>query len=182
MLIFDDVMEPGVELVLKRGRLVPDYLDIKEIKRMNLEDHVDPTALQSETAYVYDQNLYLTDIQGNIAFIDCYLCRVSPTKPLRLSHPEYRKAGAKDRDAGHFGLSLGQHPSIAMEQDRTMNRYGVWRIFERYWAELLDSDLSVHLIGVFADGDGGTYSPFWCIREEIDDEVSEYVFTNDDMQ
>ena len=69
-----------------------------------------------------------------------------------------------------------------MEQDRTMNRYGVWRIFERYWAELLDSDLSVHLIGVFADGDGGTYSPFWCIREEIDDEVSEYVFTNDDMQ
>lgn len=33
-------------------------------------------------------------------------------------------------------------------------------IFERYWAELLDSEISVHLIGVFADGDGGTYSPF----------------------
>ena len=29
MLIFDDVMEPGVELVLKRGRMVPDYLDIE---------------------------------------------------------------------------------------------------------------------------------------------------------
>ncbi len=182
MRIFEDVMEPGVELVYDSGFMIPEYLTIKEILHISNSDHLDPTSLLSSTAYVYNQNLYLTDDSGNIAFIDCHLCHVSPTKRLRLSHSEYRKAGSKDRDAGHLGLSLGQHPSIAMEQDRTMNRYGIWRIFERYWVEVLNNDDSAHLLGVFAEGCEGTYSPFWCIHEEINGEVNEYVFTNDDMQ
>lgn len=37
---------------------------------------------------------------------------------------------------------------------------------------------------LFTEGDeAGTYSSFWCIRETIDeDEVSEYVITNDNLQ
>ena len=182
MKIFEDIMEPGVELVPESGFNIPEYLKIKSIQHISVSDHLDPTALMPSTAYVYNENLYLTDDRGNIAFIDCRLCHVTPTKPLRHSHPEYRKAGSDQRDAGHFGLFLGQHPSIAMEQDRTMNRYGVWRVFERYWTELLDSNISVHLLGVFAEGNEGTFSPFWCIHEEICGEVSEYIFTNDDTQ
>ena len=87
-------------------------------------------------------------------------------------------------DAGHFGIALGQHPSIAMEQDRIMNRYGAWRNFERCWYDLSVAGHSVNVKAVFVDADTeGTYSPFWCIRETIDDtEVNEHVLTNDDSQ
>ena len=42
------------------------------------------------------------------------------------AHPEYKNVGGKnaehkDMDAGHFGLQLGQHPSISMEQHFAMN-------------------------------------------------------------
>ena len=94
-------------------------------------------------------------------------------------HPEYHSVGGKrashpDMDAGHFGISLGQHPSIAMEQDYRMNRFGVWRIFERYCKELLLSGMKIHILGVFAEEDEGTFSPFWCIREESDEGGSFY--------
>ena len=39
-------------------------------------------------------------------------------------------------DAGQFGISLGQHPSIAMEQHKHTNRYGAWRRFEIGWNRL----------------------------------------------
>ena len=78
------------------------------------------------------------------------------------------------------GLSLGQHPSIAMEQGSVMNRYGAWRDLERDWEALLREGHDVAVRGVFADGDGGTYSPFWCIEEIVDGgEPFEYILTND---
>ena len=87
-------------------------------------------------------------------------------------------------DAGHFGVSLGQHPSIAMEQHKHTNRYGAWRKFEIDWNKLSGEGHKVNVKAVFTEGDeAGTYSAFWCIRETIDeDEVSEYVITNDDLQ
>ena len=141
--LFEDVMDPGVELMPVEGHLIPDYLPCDSFVRIALDDRLDPTALPARTGILYEDNLYLTDGEGNVAFIDCHLRPVSPTAPIRAGHPEYRKAGGrrafhKNMDAGHFGLALGQHPSIAMEQDRTTNRYGAWRIFERYCAELLD--------------------------------------------
>ncbi len=76
------------------------------------------------------------------------------------------------------------YPSIAMEQDRIMNRYGAWRSFERTWYDLSVDGHSVNVKAVFVDTDSeGTYSPFWCIRETIDgDEVNEYILTNDGSQ
>lgn len=178
--IFEDVMDPGIELIPSQGFMIPDYLSISSVLTISIADHLDPTKLNPETLYKYEDNIYLTDAAGNIAFIDCHLKHTTPTLPLRASHLEYRNAKGK-RDAGHLGLSLGQHPSIAMEQDSYMNRWGIWRRFEMDWSKELKSGRSVHIIGVFVEGEG-TYSPFWCIREEIDEEVNEYIFTNDDMQ
>ena len=184
--MFEDVMESGIDLTDTQGYSIPDYLTIDTIQHITLSDHIDPSSLQPSTAYVYEDSIYLTDNAGNIAFVDCQLCRVKNTGEIRKNHPEYRSVGGKnvkhkDMDAGHFGLSLGQHPSIAMEQDSIMNRFGVWRSFERYWARLLDEGKSVHIIAVFVEGED-TYSPFWCIHEDVDGDISEYVMTNDDDQ
>lgn len=184
--MFEDVMDPGIELIDVHGFGIPDYLSIDTVLQISLSDHVDPSKLQPLTAYVYEDNLYLTDEDGNIAFIDCWLRIVKNTGDIRRNHPEYHSVGGKNTrhenmDAGHFGLSLGQHPSIAMEQDSTMNRFGIWRSFERYWTELLDAGKEVHIIGVFVEGED-TYSPFWCIHEEIDENIAEYIMTNDDEQ
>ena len=181
MTVFTDVMDLGIELVEKCGYLVPNYLSISCVQEITLSDYLDPTQLSPDTLYVYDSNLYLTDNAGNIAFIDCCLTHVSPTAPIRSSHPEYKRAGGEGRDAGHLGLSLGQHPSIAMEQDAHMNRWGVWRVFERYWTKLMSDGYRVRIIGVFVEGED-TYSPFWCIHEAVDGEINEYIFTNDDEQ
>lgn len=185
--IFEDVVEPGVKLMHNDiGFIIPDYLSVSNTVHITLSDHLNPAKLTPSTAYVYNDNLYLTDEAGNLAFIDCHLKYTHPTNSLRSSHPEYRAVGGKyvkypHRDAGHIGLSIGQHPSFAMEQDAYMNRYGIWRVFERYWTEKLKGGAEIRLIGVFVEGED-TYSPFWCIHEEIDGEVTEYVFTNDDEQ
>lgn len=180
-LIFTDVMNPGVKLIECHGFFIPDYLEIRNVQTITINDHLNPARLYPFTAYVYNNNLYLTDAIGNIAFIDARLSYITPTAPLRRSHPEYRKVSSHGHDAGHIGLSLGQHPSIAMEQDSYMNRFGIWRMFERYWKRILNEGSTVRLIAVFADGEY-TYSPFWCIHEEIDGNIEEYVFTNDDEQ
>ena len=191
MHIFDDVMEPGIDLIEMRLNdtvwRIPDYLSVNGILRLSINDKVNPANLPPSTAIIYNRNLYLTDEKGKVAFIDCQLKKIENIKDIRKSHPEYHSVGGKNAthpnmDAGHFGLALGQHPSIAMEQNSTMNRYGIWRVFERYWSELSENE-PVHIIGVFTEGDDeGTYSPFWCIREEYDGGVFEYVFTNDDEQ
>lgn len=187
--MFEDVMDPGVGLVAVEDHMIPDYLPCDSFVRIALGDRLDPTALPARVGILFEDNLYLTDDRGNVAFVDCHLRPVSPTAPIRAAHPEYRKAGGgrashENMDAGHLGLALGQHPSIAMEQDRTTNRYGAWRIFERYCAELLDEGREIRIVGVFVEGDDeGTYAPFWCIHEEVDGEYTfEYVFTNDDEQ
>lgn len=200
--IFDDVMDPGIDLipvtVEGEALLVPDYLRVEAVTRISLSGKLDPANLPASAAIIYDKdddenqrNLYLTDEKGNIAFFDCMLVSTANTAAIRSAHPEYHSVGGKNAshkhmDAGHFGLSLGQHPSIAMEQDSTMNRYGIWRVFERYWKEMSEENSGnpVHIIGVFVEGDDdGTYSPFWCIREESSDgDGYEYIFTNDDEQ
>lgn len=115
--------------------------------------------------------------------------RIDNAEKIRSQHKEYKSVGGKgaihlDMDAGHFGISLGQHPSIAMEQHKHTNRYGAWRKFEMDWDRLSGKGHEVNVKAVFIEGnEGGTYSPFWCIRETIDkDEISEYVITNDDLQ
>ena len=179
--IFEDVMDPGITLYELKGFWIPDYLIIDAVVDLTIDDHLDPSRLAPSTLYVYNDNIYLTDETGNIAFIDCRLVQTSPTAPIRAKHPEYKAVSLHGHDAGHFGLSLGQHPSFAMEQDSYMNRYGIWRIFERYWTSVLKDGCSVRIIGVFVEGED-TFSPYWCIHEEIDGEVGEYVFTNDGDQ
>ena len=92
-LIFTDVMEPGVVLIPSHGFMIPDYLTITSVRIITIDDHPNPAELDAFTAYVYGNNLYLTDENGNIAFIDCHLVYTTPTAQLRSSHPEYRKAG-----------------------------------------------------------------------------------------
>lgn len=181
IIIFTDVMDPGVKLINSHGFMIPDYLTISNFQTIKLADHLNPAELQPSSAYVYDDNLYLTDATGNIAFIDAHLIYTTPTEPLRRSHPEYRKVSKHGHDAGHIGLSIGQHPSLAMEQDAYMNRFGIWRVFERYWNSVLKEGREVRLIAVFVEGED-SFSPFWCIHEEIDGVITEYIFTNDDEQ
>ena len=49
MIIFDDVMDPGVTLVEVKGFLVPDYLVIDAVMRISLTDRLDPSSLPPST-------------------------------------------------------------------------------------------------------------------------------------
>ena len=191
--IFEDAMFPGIILaksisLATTSKRYPDYLEVKQTVWLELDDRINPSHLSVQCAYIYNDNLYLTDKKGNIAYLDCEMRYTENATAIRKAHPEYKavggmKASHDDMDAGHFGVALGQHPSIAMEQDRVKNRYGTWRNFERSWYKLSKAGHSVNIKAVFVDDSGeGTYSPFWCIRETIDGEYSDYNLTNDDSQ
>lgn len=193
-LIFEDIMSPGIILSncielsgSKKG--YPDYLQIEQVVKLSLEDRLDPSNLSKKSAFIYHTNLYITDEKGNIAYFDCDMQHTDYAGQIRKEHPEYKSVGGKkalhsDMDAGHFGIALGQHPGIAMEQHKYTNRYGAWRKFEMGWDKLSAEGHKVNVKAAFVEGDDdGTYSPFWCIRETIDDdEINEYVITNDDLQ
>jgi hypothetical protein len=192
--IFTDVMSDGITLknaiqVGSMQKQYPDYLCVERVEELTLELKINPADLLPNCAYVYNDNLYLTDDKGNIAYVDCEMIYTNNTSTIRKNHREYKSVGGKnavhrDMDAGHFGIALGQHPSIAMEQDRIMNRYGTWRELERSWHKLSREGHQVNVKAVFVEGDEeGTYSPFWCIRETISaEESAEYILTNDDTQ
>mgnify|MGYP001076419168 FL=1 len=193
-LIFEDIMSPGVILsycidLSSIKKYYPDYLQVDQVINLSLDDKLNPSNLPQNTALVYNTNLYITDDNGNIAYFDCDMQHTDNAGQIRKGHPEYKSVGGKvalhpDMDAGHFGLVLGQHPSIAMEQHKHTNRYGAWRKFEKDWDKLSGEGHIVNIKAVFVEGDEeGTYSPFWCIRETIDEnEINEYVITNDDLQ
>ncbi|MDR1796843.1 MAG: hypothetical protein LBR44_05265 [Clostridiales Family XIII bacterium] len=192
--IFTDVMSPGIILagqiqLESMRKQYPDYLEVKKVVTLRMESRLNPADLAPSCAYVYNDNLYLTDDKGNIAYIDSEMMHTDDASAIRKAHGEYKSVGGahashEGMDAGHFGIALGQHPSIAMEQDIIMNRYGAWRMFERSWYKLSQAGHTVNVKAVFVEGDDdGTFSPFWCVRETIDDtEVNEYVLTNDDTQ
>lgn len=191
---FSGCMEPGIELsgavAIPTGGVVaiPGYLEVREVRAIGLGDRLDPASLPARCALVYGENVYATDAAGNVAYIHCRMRRLPGASAIRRSHLEYRAVGGMratrdGMDAGHFGLSLGQHPSIAMEQDSVMNRYGMWRELERGWGALSSEGYDVLVRGVFVEGDGGTYSPYWCVEEIIDGgEPFEYILTNDAAQ
>ena len=107
--IFEDVMNLGIALYECRGFLIPDYLKIERIYHITLEDHLNPSELESCVLYEYNKNIYLTDESGNIAFIDCKLKITSPTSTIRKTHSEYRTVSRNGHDAGHiarFGASM----------------------------------------------------------------------------
>jgi hypothetical protein len=148
-----------------------------------------PTSLLASCAYVYNDNLYVTDDTGNIAYIDCEMIHTEGAGAIKTKHSEYKLAGGQhvahdNMDAGHLGVQIGQHPSIAMEQDSVMNRYGSWRIFERGWDKLSREGHTVNVKAVFVEGEeDGTFAPFWCIRETIDKtEVFECTLLNESEQ
>ena len=192
--LFTDVMDEGVTLSddsVTAGDVrkhYPDYLRVDDRVVLTPDSRVDPSSLKPCCAYTYKQNLYLTDDEGNIAYIDCEMVLTPDAASIRAKHPEYKLVGGghaanEGMDAGHFGIQLGQHPSIAMEQNSYMNRWGIWRQYELWWAQLLREGHSVNVKAVFTQGEEGTYSDFWCVRETIDgDEVNEFVLTNDSDQ
>jgi len=187
-------MDEGVALSdnpIKVGNMkknYPDFLILNKTIVLTENCKVNPAKLEPNCAYIYGLNLYMTDVKGTIAFIDCDLTLTENPAAIKAKHPVYKQVGGKKAvkagmDAGHFGVQLGQHPSIAVEQDPYMNRYGMWRKFEISWAKLLREGHSVNVKAVFTDGEEGTYSDFWCVRETIDDdEINEFVLTNDDGQ
>lgn len=192
--LFEDVMDKGVKLTEDTVKLetaskaYPDYLKVEKYIVLSLDSRVDPAKLETNCAYTYHDSLYLTDEDGNIAYIDCELVITTNTAAIKAKHPEYKSVGGKralhdNMDAGHFGIQLGQHPSIAMEQHRYLNRYGMWREYERSWVQVLKEGHQVNLKAVFTKGETGTYSDFWCFRETIDgDEYQEFILCNDDLQ
>jgi hypothetical protein len=194
--VFTDVMSPGFTLdkqlrVGSTRKQYPDYLNVKKVIKLNIDSKVNPGGLATNCAYIYGDNLYVTDGNGNIAYINCEMRHTDDAAAIRKAHGEYKVVGGANAthegmDAGHFGISLGQHPSIAVEQDKIMNRYGAWRKFEQDWDKLSKEGHAVNVIAVFVEDDDrvdGTYSPFWCIKETIDCvESTEYVLTNDDLQ
>lgn len=193
-LIFEDIISLGVILsnsIELSGikKYYPDYLQVDQVINLSISDELNPSDPPKKSALVYNTNLYMTDENGNIAYFDCDMQHTDNAGQIRKQHQEYKSVGGKealhqDMDAGNFGLALGQHPGISMEQHKHTNRYGVWRKFEIDWYKLSGEGHKVNVKAVFVEDDeDGTYSPFWCIRETIDeDEVNEYVITNDDLQ
>lgn len=193
-LIFEDIMSPGVILsncidLSGIKKYYPGYLLVDQVINLSLNDKVNPSNLPQNTVLVYNTNFYITDDNGNIAYFDCDMHHTDNAAQIRKQHQEYKSVGGKvalhpDMDAGHFGIAVGQHPSIALEQHKYTNRYGAWRRLERDWNKLSSEGHKVNVKAVFTEGDEeGTYSPFWCIRETIDEnEINEYVITNDDSQ
>jgi len=190
--VFEDIMGEGIELseeTIATGAMqkqYPNYLKISEIVKLTQDSRVDPSKLKSDCAYIYGDNLYITDNKGNLAYVDCEMVFTPNATIIKKSHPEYKRTGGRsathaNMDAGHLGVQLGQHPSISMEQDSTMNRYGVWRTFERNWLQLVKLGNRVNIKGVFVDDDSdSTFSPFWCICETIDGvEGNSYALTNE---
>ena len=194
--IFADIMTPGITLsncIELSGvkKYYPDYLQVNQVINLSVDNKLKPSNLPKKSVLIYKTNLYITDDNGNIAYFDCDMQHTDNAGQIRKQHQEYKSVGGKralhsNMDAGHFGLALGQHPSIAMEQHKHTNRYGVWRKFEISWNKLSNEEHQVNVKAAFVEGDEeGTYSPFWCIRETIDqdeDGASEYVLTNDDLQ
>ena len=192
--LFEDVMDEGIMLsadlieVGKTQKAYPNYLTVEKRVVLAEDSKVNPSKLEANCAYVYQNSLYLADEDGNIAYIDCDLVLTRNPKEIKKRHPEYKAVGGKralhsEMDAGHFGVQLGQHPSIAMEQHYYLNRYGMGRSYEQTWVQLLKDWCSVNVKAVFTKGDAGTFSDFWCIRETVDtEEFSEFILTNDDTQ
>jgi len=174
--IMDEEIEQSVETVDTETmqKYYPNYLSISNVIKLTLDMYVDPSNLFSNCAYIYGDNLYITDENGNIAFIDCEMKYTPNATEIKRRHAEYKRTGGHyakhdNMDAGHFGVQLGQHPSISMEQDAIMNRYGTWRTFEREWIKLLKEGHQINVKAVFVDdGAESTYSSFWCICETID--------------
>lgn len=193
--MFEDIMDEGIELsktAIKTETMqksYPAYLSVTKVVRLTLDSRVDPSGLFGNCAYIYKDNLYITDEKGNPAYVDCEMTYTKKAAEIKRKHPEYKRTGGKsakheNMDAGHFGVQLGQHPSISMEQDATMNRYGTWRKFERNWLNLIKEGHRVNVRAVFVEGDTeGSFSPFWCISETIDNEErNEYALLNEPNQ
>jgi len=178
--MFEDIMGEAIELsdatitTATAQKHYPNYLCISNIIKLTLSSRVDPSNLLSNCAYIYGDNIYITDDNGNLAYTDCEMVYTENATSIKKVHPEYKRAGGRfakhdNMDAGHLGVQLGQHPSIAMEQDATMNRYGTWRAFEKDWLNLVKDGHEVNVKAVFVDDTpGSTFSPFWCICETID--------------
>jgi len=178
--MFEDIMGDGIELseatiaTETMQKPYPDYLVVSQIVKLTLDSHVDPSSLLENCAYIYKDNIYVTDDHGNLAYIDCEMVLTKNAAAIKKAHPEYKRTGGRydkndGMDAGHFGVQLGQHPSISMAQDATMNRYGTWRTYEKDWIKLIKGGSQINVKAVFVEDDSAsTYSPFWCICETID--------------
>ena len=193
--MFEDIMGDGIELselTIKTETMnkpYPCYLNVFNIVVLTLDSYVDSCNLLGNTAFVYGDNLYVTDDNGNLAYTDCEMVYTQNATELKKKHPEYKRTGGRyvkhnNMDAGHLGVQLGQHPSISLEQDATMNRYGSWRTFERNWLKLLKQGHHINVKAVFVeDTSDSTFSPFWCICETIDElESNSYALLNEANQ
>ena len=189
--ILNEASDNPVRLVPRKGHLVPDYLKVRDTEKITLEDHPDPTALKTEHLYIYNENEYLTDKNGNLAYAHMIIKKTEGPKELKESHKEYRNTGGKhaehpDMDAGHIlAVSSGQHPSFTMEQHYATNRTGAFRAFEHYLSDLAGKHDKVEVYAVFAEDEKstGTYSPFWMYSVYADGKpIDDYTFTNDSTQ
>ena len=189
--ILNEASDNPVRLVPRKGHLVPDYLKVRDTEKITLEDHPDPTALKTEHLYIYNENEYLTDKNGNLAYAHMIIKKTEGPKELKESHKEYRNTGGKnaehpDMDAGHIlAVSSGQHPSFTMEQHYATNRWGAFRDFELYLDDLAGKHDKVEVYAVFTEDEKskGTYSPFWMYSVYADGKpIGDYSFTNDSTQ
>lgn len=62
MIIFNDVMDPGIDLINNQGYMIPDYLTIDVIKTITLDDHLNPAKLDPYTLYIYPLTILLIAI------------------------------------------------------------------------------------------------------------------------
>ena len=128
--LFEDVMDEGIVLsdnlikVETTEKAYPDYLRVEKHIVLSIDSKVNPANLEANCAYTYHDNLYLTDEDGNIAYIDCELIFTSGTKAIKAKHPEYKLVGGKRYGCWAFGCTI---------RSASQYCYGAASLLESVW-------------------------------------------------
>lgn len=127
-------------------------LAVDRVEHLSLDHPLAPSDLKPKTAYVYGENVYVTDENGDAA----YMRGVARYVPDALRHDSIQVQVGRDGqvqagerfgklEGGHIGgVSLGGYPSgpNLFAQNSNMNR-GAFASYERQFRELAKNDKRV---------------------------------------
>lgn len=148
---------------------IPSYLTVDAMVTLTETDVLASTALSPSTAYAYNSSLYVTDADGDLAYVRAELA-LTPNAPRHLG-PQ-RETGKRATTPGSVGghpvaVSLGGHPSMVVAQNSNMN-VSAWAVLENTFRGELRDGNSVSVEIQFAEGNHpGSDSSIWAVSWSI---------------
>jgi hypothetical protein len=180
-----------------RGALpqqIESDLSVKNIEHITIDDKMDPHSLLPSTAYVFNDNVYVTDASGRIAGGTVVITPVRATRhaeaqaDFRGAAREFETDESGTLHAGHLhAVSLGGHPSgpNLFEQNQNFNQ-SAFRGLEKTLEKLALDGHSVRMQFRLAepiDANGMVAPSALIVTTYVDDEPPEEVtFINEGHQ